>query len=213
MGPEELIEHVNGIQYLEYPGVGWMKAVLLTDEALGLHAFSNARMALPALLQRYRSSPADMAIHRELISFFLAEWICYQTPESSCAWCWSEVVSRYQSVCRSTALQMIDGMVAASAAACKECLDTASSPEENAAMEADCDVDYIELAGVFKDGLFPNAQSYLYALTPPRKRKNRESWMRRIFRRHVDSNTQRADSTSRSLIGISDLAIGMFWIE
>ena len=210
---EKLIQHVNAVQYLEYSAVGWMKAELLTVEALGSWAFSDAREALPALLDRANRFPAEAAIHRELISFFLAEWICYQTPESSCAWWWSEDVSRYQPVSRSTAEHMIDAIIASSVAARKEWLEGVWSDEERSRMETEYNVDYTELADVFTNDLFSTSRSCFYALISPEKRKKRESWMRRIFRRQTDGKTQHLDPASRSVIGISNLAIGMFWME
>ncbi len=209
-GPEELIQQVNGVQYLEYPGVGWMKAELLTSEALGRWAFSDARAALPTLLDRVHRSPAEAAIHRELISFFLAEWICYQTPESSCAWWWSEDVSRYQTVSRSTAVRMVDAIIASSVAARKKWLEGALSDEEKSRMETECNVDYTKLADVFTNELFSTSQSCFYALTSPEKRA---SWMRRFFGRQTDAKTRQGVPATRSLIGLSNVAIGMFWIS
>ena len=42
-GLEELIQQVDAVQYLEYSAVGLMKAELLTVDALGRWAFSDAR--------------------------------------------------------------------------------------------------------------------------------------------------------------------------
>jgi hypothetical protein len=209
---EELIQKINEIEYLEYPGVGWMKAELLTVEALGRWAFSKPCEPLPDLLDRLHHSPAEAAIHRELISFFLAEWTCYQTPESSCAWWWSEDVSRYQPVSRSTAERVIDAIIASSVAARNEWLESQWWPEQKLRMERKYIVDYTKLAEVFTNELFSSSQSFFYALTPEKHTK-RESWLRRIFGRQTDAKTQHADPASPSLIGISNLAIGMFWLE
>ena len=82
--PAALIQQINELQYLEYTNIGWMKAELLNVEALGSQLPSTASVGLPALLDRFHCDLDDSAIHRELIAFFLENWVCYQTPESSC---------------------------------------------------------------------------------------------------------------------------------
>ena len=79
-------------------------------------------------------------------------------------------------------------------------------------MEREHNVDYTKLADVFTNELFSTSQSFFYALTP-KKHTKREPWLRRIFGRRTDAKTQHAGPASRSLIGISNLAIGMFWME
>lgn len=210
--PAALIQQINELQYLEYTNIGWMKAELLNVEALGSHLPSSASVGLPALLDRFHCDLDDAAIHRELIAFFLENWVCYQTPESSCAWWWHEDISRYQPVTRSTAVEMIDAMIAVSGGARKKWIEGEWWPEEKSRKERRYDVDYVQLADIFTNQLF--ASSCFYARFSSKKRKKRESWFHRTFSRKTDTQTQHVDTTicePRSLIGISDVAIGMFW--
>lgn len=210
--PTVLIQQINDLKYLEYTNIGWMKAELLTVEALGSQLPSTASPGLPALLDRFHCALDDAAIHRELIAFFLEEWVCYQTPESSCAWCWHENISQYQPVTRSIAVEMIDAMIAVSGTARKEWIEGEWWPEEKLRKERQYNVDYVQLADIFTNQLF--ASSCFYARFSPKKPKKREPWFQRTFRRKIDTQTQHADTTicePRSLVGISDDAIGMFW--
>ncbi|MDA9857924.1 hypothetical protein N9D23_07370 [Rubripirellula sp.] len=133
--PAVLIQQINKLQYLEYTNIGWMKAELLNVEALGSQLPSTASVGLPALLDRFHCDLDDSAIHRELIAFFLENWVCYQTPESSCAWWWHEDISRYQPVTRSTAVEMIDAMIAVSGGARKKWIEGEWWPEEKSRKE------------------------------------------------------------------------------